>query len=112
MAKKKFLFSWPKFWANECISATVENGDKDEIVVTFTSIKPFNRAVKGEFTTTGTNRTCSTLTKVLPSNGVGTHKLSLTLNSAYANGNSITLVFNPTGKGVTCTKTVTNNIAP
>jgi hypothetical protein len=106
MAKKKHLFCWTKFWANECLSATVEQAAKAHIILTFTSIKPFNRAVAGLFTSTGTNRTCSVLTKT-----ASTKTLDLTMNSAYALNNPITLVFNPTLKGATVTKTVTNNIS-
>jgi hypothetical protein len=105
MAEKKHLFSTTGFWAHKCLSATVENGTKTDIVCTFTSLKPFSKAIAGEFTSTGTNRTCSSIAK-----NNTTHVLTLTMNSAYANGNSITLVYNPTGKGATITKTVTNNI--
>jgi len=106
MAKKKFLFSWQGFWDNELISATVEDGALDDIVLTFNSVKPFTRAAAGEFTTTTTIRTCSSIAIDTSANTV-----TLTMSSVYANGNTIVLVFNPTLKGATVTKAVTNNIS-
>jgi len=104
MAKKKFLFSYQKWFNNE-VTATVEQGAKSNIILTFLSNKPLLRAVAGEFTSTGTVRTCSTLTHT------SVTQITLAMNSAYALNNPITLVFNPTLKGATVTKTVTNNIS-
>jgi len=105
MAKKSFLFSWTKFWANMLVSATVEAGDTDGIVLTFKSVKPFTNCVAGEFTSTGTVRTCSEIAI-----DTAAKTVTLTMSEAYAGGNTINLVFNPVRKGATITQSVTNNI--
>ena len=109
MAKKKHLFSWQKWFNNE-VTATVEQASKDTILLECSSIKPLLRAVAGEFTTTGTVRTCGQIQLYTTQNDLPCQRAFLTMSGAYAKSNPITLVFNPTGKGKTVTKTVTNNI--
>jgi len=105
MAKKKHLFSWQGFWDNECISAVIANALPAAIVMTFRTMKPFTRAVAGEFTLTGTAKTIDTVTIDLPGKTI-----SITVTVPYAFGNTCNVVFNPTLKGATVTKAVINNV--
>ena len=105
MANKKHLFSWTGYVAKHLVSATVEDAEKADVVLTFDqSIKPFVRAVAGEFTLAG--KTVSGIVK-----DTAAKTVTVTVTVDYANGNEISLVFNPTGKGATVTIPVTNNVA-
>jgi adenine C2-methylase RlmN of 23S rRNA A2503 and tRNA A37 len=105
MAKKKHLFDWTGYAANKLISATVENAAPQDIVLTFTDIRPFRDAVFGEFTTTGTVKTVDQITKDASANTITVH-----VTVAFVNGNTINCVYNPTKKGDTVTIAVTNNV--
>jgi len=105
MYKKPFLVSLPKFFAHSCISATIEDAAKQNIVLTFPSLKHFRRAVYGEFTVTGTAKTVDSITL-----GADNKTLTIHVSVAYAHNNTCTVVYNPTLKGVTSSKAVTNNI--
>jgi hypothetical protein len=114
MAKKPSLFSWYKFWLSELLSATVEDTDKEVIMVLFKEpedIKVFTNSVPVDFTSIETNRSCAMITKYATQGGSGYHLLALTMNSPYAFGDEITLLHNPLAlKGTTTSITVTNNI--
>jgi len=103
---KSFLFSWKKFFTHNLISATVEQGAKAHIIITCRTLKPFHDAVAGNFTTTGSGaaRTCSNYS-------ASGNVINLTMNAAYVLAETLTLSFNPTKKGATVTKVVTNNIS-
>lgn len=106
MARKKFLMDWTKFFAKHLVRATVENAAKQNVVLTFapaTAVKMFSRNVAAEFTLAG--KTVDTLTV---SRTAGTVTVHVTV--AYAHGDVISLVFNPTRKGDTVTTSITNNI--
>jgi len=105
MAKKKHLFSWQGFFDNECISAVIANAAPTDIVLTFSSMKPFTRAVAVEFTLTGTAKTIDSVTISLSAKTI-----TIVVTVAYAFGNTCNVVFNPTLKGATVTKAVTNNV--
>jgi leucyl aminopeptidase (aminopeptidase T) len=105
MAKKNHLFSCTGYVAKHLVSATIEDAEKKDVVLTFDqSIKPFVRAVAGEFTLAG--KTVSSIAK-----DTSAKTITVVVTVDYANGNEISLVFNPTGKGATVTIPVTNNIA-
>lgn len=106
MAKKKHLFSWTKFATTKLVSATIENGAKQNIVLTFANIKPFKNCVYGDFSVTGTAKTVDARTLNYTNNTVTIH-----VTVAYANGNTCNVVYNPsTELGATITIPVTNNI--
>jgi hypothetical protein len=103
MAKKKFLFDWTKFAANKLVSAVVANDARQNIVLTFKGVKPFNRAVYTEFSTSPA-KTVDQITK----SGM---TVTVHVTVAFAHGNTITCTYNPTTKGDTVTFPVTNNIS-
>ena len=105
MAKKKIFFSWERYAATKCVSAVIANTAKSNIVLTFTSIKPFTNCVYGEFSVTGTAKTVDSRTLDYANNTVTVH-----VTAAYANGNTCNLVYNPPNKGATVTIAVTNNV--
>jgi hypothetical protein len=103
MAKKKILFSWSKFATTNLVSAVVANAAKSDAVLTFKSVKPFTYAIASEFTFSG---------KTVDHIHVDPIAKTVTVNVtvAWANGNSISCVYNPR-KGATVTIPVTNNVA-
>lgn len=111
MAKKKFLFSWPKFWENELVSAIIPDGARTTIVLTFNSVKPFTNCswAKGDrFTLSNaggrapTGFTVSTSAKTVTITGMSTFSAST---------DAPTYSFDPIRKGATVsTKSVTNAI--
>ena len=105
MAKKKHLFDWTGFMVHKWVSGTIEDAAKQNIVLTFRSIKPFAKAVYGEFSVTGTAKTIDSITKDATAKTVTVH-----VTVAYANGNTCTIVYNPPNKGDTVSHVVTNNI--
>jgi hypothetical protein len=110
MAKKKHLFNY-QGWFDHEVTAFVDAGANPDVIrLECTSFKPLLRAVYGEFTTTGTARTCGQVNFFTVQNNIPCQRVFLTMNTAYSAGNSITLVFNPTLKGKTATIVVTNNV--
>jgi len=105
MAKKKFLFDWTKYAANNLVSAVVANNARQSIVMTFKGVKPFNRCVYTEFTTSP-SKTVDSRTVDKAAKTVTVH-----VTVAFANGNTITCTYNPPGKGENITIPVTNNIS-
>jgi hypothetical protein len=105
MARKKFLFDWTGYAATKIVSATIEDAAKQDIVLTFVDIRPFKNCVFGEFTVTGTAKTVDAVTLDYAAQTVTVH-----VTVAYANGNTCSVVYNPTGKGDTVTIPVTNNV--
>ena len=107
MARKKHLFDWTGYVNTKLISAVVSNSAKQNIVLTFSDIKPFRDAVYGEFSTSP-SKTVDSITKSYTANTITVH-----VTVAFANGNTITCTYNPTKKGDTVSAIpVTNNILP
>jgi len=105
MAKKGHFFSWTGYAAQKLVSATVEDAAKQDIVLTFTDIRPFRDAVFGDFTTTGTVKTVDSVTLDYAAKTVTVH-----VTVAFANGNPINCVYDPPIKGAAITIPVTNNV--
>jgi hypothetical protein len=107
MAKKVVHFNWTGFATHKLISARVEDGAKANIVLVFSSIKPFTNAVIADFAPAGTVKTFDLLTK-----STLTNSLTLRVTVAYAKSDPISVVYTPsTPKGEVVTFTVTNAIA-
>jgi len=105
MAKKKFLFDFTKFATTKLISAVIADLAPQNIVCTFTSIKPFKGAVYGDFSVTGTAKTVDSCT--LSGNIVTVH-----VTEAYVFGNTCSLVYDTSkAKGDTITIPVDNLVA-
>jgi len=107
---KKFLFSNSGYYANQLVSATIEDAAKTNIVLTFSgTVRPFLRSHHQEFTCVGTAKTVDQIT-VSESGKTVTIRVTV----AYANGNTCTLVHNPSAtygnKGATVSTVVTNNV--
>jgi len=105
--KKKFLFDWTKYVTKHLVTATVENAAPTLVVLTFDhkyAIKPFTRAVAGEFTLVG--KTVDLLTL-----DAAAFTVTIRVTVAYAAGAGFNLTFNPTQKGDTVVIAVTNNVA-
>jgi len=107
--KTKF-FSNSGYYAAQLVSATIEDAAKTDIVLTFSkSVRPFLTAVHQEFTCVGTAKTVDQLT--VSESG---KTITVRVTVAYANGNTCTLVHNPSAtygnKGATVQTVVTNNV--
>jgi hypothetical protein len=106
MAKKKFLFSWTGFAAKKLVSAVVTNGSKQNIVMTFRSIKPFKNCVYTEFSAspaTAPTKAVDSRTLSYPNKTVTVH-----VTAGFVFGDTITCTYNPPGKGATVIIPVTN----
>jgi len=107
MAKKKHLFSWTGFYAEKLVSAVVANDAPTLVVLTFSpkgSVKAFRKSIAAEFTLAG-----KTVDLLTVNGAAGT--VTIRVTAAYVNGDEISLVHNPAGKGATVTTAVTNNVA-
>ncbi len=108
MTKKTKFFSNSGYYAVQLVSATIEDAAPQNIVLTFVkTVRPFLKAVHGEFTVTGTAKTVDSITL----NQTG-KTLTVHVTVAYVNGNTCTLVHNPASpnKGATVVVPVTNNV--
>jgi hypothetical protein len=101
---KKSLFSWSKFWTNNFISATIEDAAKDDVVLTFDTIRPFGKALATDFSIAG--KTISGI--VLDS---ATNTITVTVTVAFVHADAPSIIYNPRDKGYSKTQVITNNIA-
>ena len=105
--KKGFLFDWTKYVTKHLVTATVEDTAKQDVVLTFDhlyAIKPFRKAVAGEFTLVGKTVDLLTLDEAA-------FTVTIHVTVAYAAGAGLNLTFNPTQKGDTVIIAITNNVA-
>jgi hypothetical protein len=100
---KKFLFSWPGFFEQKLVSATIEDAAPTDVVLTFKDVRPFRNAVKTDFTIA---------TKTVGSIAVDASAKTVTVvvTAAFAYGDTPSVVFTPPIKGEAVTQVITNNI--
>lgn len=108
MRKKRFLFSNTGYWTKQLVSATIEDAEPTDIVLTFSdTVRPFLRSTAAEFTVTGTAKTVDSIAV-----DVANKTLTITVTVAYASGNTCTVVHTPASpnKGDAVSAVVTNNV--
>lgn len=100
---KKFLFSWPGFFEQKLVSATIEDAAPTDVVLTFLDVRPFRDVTATDFTIAD-----KTVDSVTVDSSAKT--VTVVVTEPFVFGNTPSVVFTPPTKGDAVTQVITNNV--